>query len=203
MNAIIFDIDGTLIQSADVDDRLYRQSISAVLGPVDFRPSLADYEYVTDAGILTQLLDDNGLVNIPDPTQAIQSHFVASLKRHIAECGPFTEVPGAREFVATLLDSEHSGVAIATGGWRVSALLKLESAGFDAAAIPIATSDEHADRSRIMLSALAKLGTGFESITYYGDGTWDRDACASLGWSFVPVGRALNGLESFSAVTAG
>lgn len=203
MNAILFDIDGTLLQSADVDDRLYRQSVSAVLGPVDFRPSLADYEYVTDAGILAQLLDDNGLSDIPDPTHEIQARFVASLKRHISKCGPFTEVPGARDFVATLLGSENHRVAIATGGWRVSALLKLDSAGFDAAAIPIATSDEHVDRSRIMQSALAKLGKGFETITYYGDGTWDRDACASLGWSFVPVGRTLNGLESFSAVAAG
>lgn len=197
MNAVIFDIDGTLIQSADVDDRLYRQSVSAVLGPVVFRPSLADYEYVTDAGILTQLLEDNDLGDIPDPTRAIQSHFVASLERHISECGPFSEVPGARAFVATLLGSDQDRVAIATGGWRVSALLKLGSAGFDAATIPIATSDEHADRSQIMLSALAKLGTDFESVTYYGDGTWDRDACASLGWRFVPVGRTLNGLQSF------
>ena len=67
MNAVIFDIDGTLVQSAKVDDELYRQSITSVFGQVQFRPSSSDYEFVTDSGILSQLLDDNGLSDIPDP----------------------------------------------------------------------------------------------------------------------------------------
>jgi GNAT superfamily N-acetyltransferase len=45
--------------------------------------------------------------------------------------------------------------------------------------------------------ALSRLGSAFESVTYYGDGPWDRDACATLGWRFVPVGPALGGIDSF------
>ncbi len=200
MNAVIFDIDGTLVQSAEVDDELYRQSITSVLGHVQFRPGLSDYDFVTDSGILSQLLGDNGLSDIPDPTSAIQTHFVEALERHISANGPFVEVPGARKLLGALRNSRDHRVAIATGGWRVSAELKLESAGFDTKGIAIATSDAEYDRSRIMLSALSRLGTNFESVTYYGDGPWDRDACTTLGWQFVPVGPALNGLDSFSAI---
>ena len=199
MNAVLFDIDGTLIQSADVDDELYRQSVTTVLGPVRFRDNLADYDLVTDSGILAQVLADNELTRIPDPTKIIQSHFVDLLKRHIAGHGPFAEVPGARDIVANLRISDNHHVAFATGGWRCSALLKLRSAGFETSGIPLSTSDDDRDRSKIMLHALAQLGTDFESITYYGDGPWDRDACDALGWNFIAVGSALNGIESFSA----
>lgn len=198
MDALIFDIDGTLIQSADIDDALYRASVTAVLGAVRFRECWSDYERVTDSGILAQVLEDNDLTHTPDRTATIQAHFVRALEAHVAEHGPFREMPGARAYLAHHLESPEHGVAIATGGWRASALLKLRSAGFETTRIPIATSDDDHDRSRIMQAALEKLGRSCESVTYYGDGTWDRDACRELGWNFVPVGRALNGLESFS-----
>jgi len=199
MQAVIFDIDGTLVQSADIDDFLYRQAVTSALGPVQFRPTLADYDYVTDSGILSQLLQDNDLTNIPDPTPIIQSNFFAALEQHASTHGPFVEFPGARNFIGALCRSDQHCVAIATGGWRASAILKLTSAGFDTDGIPIATSDREYDRSRIMRAALADLGTGFESVTYYGDGPWDREACNALGWRFVAVGSALNGIQSFSA----
>lgn len=200
MHAVIFDIDGTLVQSAEVDDALYRKSVTSVLGPVRFRPSLSDYELVTDSGILMQLLDDNTLPITPDPSPAIQSEFIAELRRHIAAHGHFEEIPGARDLIKALQAFEDRSVAIATGGWRVSALLKLESAGFSTRGIPIATSDFEPDRSRIMRFALSQLGSTFESVTYYGDGVWDRDACRKLGWEFVAVGPTLNGLSAFSTI---
>lgn len=198
MHAVIFDIDGTLVQSAAVDDQLYRESVTSVLGAVRFRPSLADYEYVTDSGILSQILEDNGISTESDPTNKIRTRFVKALKCHILKNGPFAEVPGARRLVETLRKSKAHGVAIATGGWRVSAELKLRSAEFDTSDIPIATSDTEYDRTRIMLTALSSLGTSFQSITYYGDGPWDRDACISLGWNFIAVGPGLGGLEAYS-----
>ena len=200
MHAIIFDIDGTLIRSVDVDDRLYRQSVCDVLGPVQFRPSLTDYRYVTDSGILSEVLADNGLtldINLADSIKAL---FAGSLKDHMTQKGPFDEVPGARDLLNCLRGSDNHQVAIATGGWRVTAELKLTSARFDTSGIPVATSDNHFDRTEIMCTALSQLGDSMDTITYYGDGPWDRDACEALGWNFAPVGPALGGLESFSPV---
>ncbi len=197
MHAVIFDIDGTLIQSAEIDDYLYREAVRAIVGPVRFRNSLHDYDFVSDSGILSQLLEDNGLSGLPDPTERIQARFVEYLQQHIDDNGPFIEIPGARRHLDSLRNSNEHGVAIATGGWQVSARLKLASAGFETDGIPLASSDVAPDRTDIMRSALVELGTSFESITYYGDGPWDRDACERLGWRFVAVGTALDGITSF------
>ena len=81
-------------------------------------------------------------------------------------------------------------------------MLKLETAGFEIDGVPIATSDDHVDRAEIMSLALSRLGSTFDSVTYYGDGVWDREASAALGWQFVPVGPTLNGLSNFSVFSA-
>ena len=198
MHAVIFDIDGTLLQSAAVDDALYRQAVSAILGPVQFRESLAHYRLVTDGGILAQILIDNDLPHTPDPSVAVKAQFVELLRRHVRTHGPFVELPGARKLLNELRKSERHAVAIATGGWRDTALLKLTSARFDIGGIPLASSDDHHDRTEIMRTALEQLGTSVTSVTYFGDGPWDRDACRSLGWEFVAVGPELGGIDSFA-----
>lgn len=95
MRAVIFNIDGTLLQSASVDDALYRASVTAVLGPVRFRASLSDYDFVTDSGILSQVLNDNSLQSDLIQTIEIKARFVEALTSHIREYGPFQEIPGA------------------------------------------------------------------------------------------------------------
>jgi hypothetical protein len=64
LKAIIFDIDGTLIESMAIDSKLYFSSVTTVLGPVDFRESVSDYDNVTDSGIISQLADDVELANV-------------------------------------------------------------------------------------------------------------------------------------------
>ena len=200
MHAVIFDIDGTLLQSAEVDDRLYRQAVEAVLGPVVFRPTLNDYERITDSGILAQILVDNSLPTAPDPTAQIKTCFVGALRSYVAHEGPFRQLPGAGKLIADLRASERHAVAIATGGWAESALFKLESAGLAHAGIPVATSNDAMDRVEIMRIAASRLHVELESVTYYGDGPWDKAASEELGWKFVPVGEALGGLDSFEEI---
>lgn len=197
MYATIFDIDGTLLQSAAVDDALYRAAVGSVLGTVQFRPSLHAYDYVTDTGILSQIFQDNSIPSSPDSMEEIKFRFVELLTEHIDANGPFVEVPGAGRMLRGLLESPSHAVAIATGGWRESAELKLRSAGIDIAGIPLATANDHFERTGIMQIALTQLGNSFKSVTYYGDGPWDRDACAALGWRFVSVGPELSGIDSY------
>jgi len=197
MHAVIFDIDGTLIESAAVDDALYRDAVNNVLGPVRFRATLDHYDCVTDSGILTQVLADNALPREPDPTGPVRARFVELLRDHIDDNGPFPEIPGAKSVLRALQGADGHAVAIATGGWGASARLKLETAGFPLNDIPLASADDARDRAEIMRIALARLGASFETITYCGDGPWDRAASERLGWHFVPVGSALGGLESY------
>jgi FMN phosphatase YigB (HAD superfamily) len=201
VHAIVFDIDGTLLQSAAVDDALYRASVKRVLGDVQLRPTLHDYDFVTDAGVLAQILADNAIPNEQELLHDIKSHFVEALRRHVDDNGPFIEIPGASDLLTSLRESASHAVAIATGGWRESAELKLQSAGFDYSDVPLATANDHHERTEIMEIALSRLGAQFESVTYYGDGPWDRDACRTLGWQFIAVGPELGGLEHYRSVT--
>lgn len=200
MHAVVFDVDGTLVQSVEIDEILYKQSIREVIGDVEFRSRWSDYESVTDSGILLQVFRDNAIEYSPSQVRQIESIFLAALKAYIRINGPFIEIPGANMYLEKLCTSLSHRVAIATGGWKDSAVLKLSSAGFELREVPIATSSDSTDRAEIMTIAATRLGDRFESITYYGDGVWDRDACAELGWQFVPVGEALSGISSYHEV---
>ena len=59
---LIFDVDGTLVDSTGTDDTLYKAAIRSVLGDVRLRPTWSEYEHVTDAGLFREICSDNGLM---------------------------------------------------------------------------------------------------------------------------------------------
>lgn len=197
IHAVIFDIDDTLLHSMSADDVLYRQAIRDIVGDVRFRSQLADYEHVSDFGILCEVLQDNAIEVTDEVTTAIQRRFLDSLSAYVENNGPFREIDGARQLLDRLRGSDEHAVALATGCWRESALLKLHTAGFNVADLPLATADDAMPRVAIMQTALRALPAELASITYFGDGVWDQRACASLGWTFRPVGPGLNGINDY------
>lgn len=199
MKTIILDIDGTLIDSMGVDPKLYFASIERVLGPIGLR-ELSDYDHVTDSGILDQILDENDFSNRGEITASVKAIFIEGLHRHIEDSGSFPVIEGAVQFVERLRGSNEARVAIATGCWRESALLKLQTAGFNIDGIPLATSDHSSSRIEIMLSALQMTGSDGGDVTYFGDAEWDQRACHDLGWNFIAVGPRLGGIRSFSSI---
>jgi len=200
MKAVVFDVDGTLIESMTIDTDIFLSSISAILGPVEFRANLNDYDHVTDSGMIAQLLADNDLSGESSAIDLIRERYVASVSAHIESVGPYPVICGANQYIDRLRDSKEHKIAIATGGWRDSAILKLETSGIDVDGIPVASCDDSHSRAEIMHVALACLGDEFESITYFGDAEWDRRACQTLGWDFVPVGSDLGGIQSYDSV---
>ena len=203
MKAVVFDVDGTLLESMLIDGELYRSAIRSVLGDVGLRASFGDYTDVTDTGILDQVFDDNALPRSARQAASVRTCFVSALDRHIRDNGPLAEIPGASRMIGRLLRSDDHAVAIATGGWPESALLKLTSSGFGVDDIPLATADDSPVRTEIMACAAAKLGPDIDSIVYFGDAEWDREACRRLGWDFVAVGSALGGISSYDDVFRG
>lgn len=197
MDAIIFDIDGTLLHSVEADEMLLTRAIHATIDNAMIRPAYGDYAHMSDAGILAGVLEDNAIDTSSGIGVEIKRHFIQLLVEYVDTNGPFPAFPGSRDYVQRFIASTDHEVGIATGCWRDSAILKLESAGLGALGVPIATSDDAMDRIGIMQHALSQMPGEFSSVTYYGDGEWDRRATAELGWNFVPVGAALGGIRSY------
>ena len=197
MDIVAFDIDGTLLDSSDVDSTLYVEAVRTVLGDIKVRSDWSDYEHVTDQGLLRSIIRDNKLTEESGLISKVKEQFVQTLSDHLETHGPFEELPGALNFVQALQRSDNTRIVYATGGWRTSAKLKLQSSGFPLEGIPLSSSDDHDDRISIMRSAVSQLSINANAITYYGDGVWDKFACEKLGWRFVPVGKELGGIETY------
>jgi hypothetical protein len=182
-----------------VDPKLYYSSIERVLGPVLVR-DLNEYDHVTDSGILGQIIEENGFSGAGELTASVKALFMKELNRYIEDTGSFPVIDGAVQFIDRIRRLTDTRIAIATGCWRESAILKLQTSGFNIEDIPLATSDDSPSRVEIMRTALEMTGGGAETVTYFGDAEWDQLACQDLGWSFVAVGPRLGGISSFSSI---
>lgn len=186
MKHIMFDIDGTLIQSYELDSQCYVASVKSVLGitPDD---DWGAYEHTTDSGILKEIIS-----NLPQPLsytsteENVKQVFLSNLKAATNK-QPIIPIDGAITFFNELKGREDFSISIATGGWKESALLKLESAGFNLDGILLASANNHHSRVEIMKQALPSSTTAADAI-YFGDAEWDKRASEELGFQFVLVG---------------
>lgn len=199
---VIFDIDGTLVDTVADDARLYAVAVREVLGDVSLRPRWSDYEHVTDAGILRQICDENGL-SIAHCEQHVRARFGELMADHLRREGSCRPTPGALHLLETLRDMPACPTGIATGGWGHTARMKLARAGYDVSGMPLSSSDDGHERVRIMEQCRSSLPATAVTI-YVGDGDWDQRASERLGWRFIGVGSRLRGkcdhwLPDFSA----
>lgn len=186
---VMFDVDGTLVQSEIFDGECYLEAVLEVVGH-RLNPDWTIYTHVTDTGILDQFIDETGLQSEREKIQAeVKAAFLAKITDHL-EYERAQPVDGASKFIAALRAKGNVSLSIATGGWLESARMKLESAEIDVSGIPIASSNEHFSRTEIMKIAAAKAVGGKRiPCTYFGDGEWDQRACEELGFKFILVGE--------------
>jgi hypothetical protein len=191
----MFDIDGTLIESYDFDSECFTEAVKDVTG-LDIDTDWTRYKHVTDTGILNEFFKENSIKNESIITANIKSTFLTKIQARL-EKQSISEIPGALAFIAKLQTLDDVVISFATGGWYESAILKLQSAGMDVSNIPIASSNDHHSRIEIMkISEKRVMKESYLSFTYFGDGSWDLNACEELGVSFVLVGDKLEHNQS-------
>ena len=194
MHLVMFDIDGTLVDSAGFEGDFYAEAVHSVLRlPVDRNWDV--YEHVSDSGILGQLLREAELDGDHAELAArVQESFVANVSAYLTDNpSALREIAGAKHLVERLLALPGVRVAVATGGWQETARLKLRLVGIDAERLAFASSSDAQARTEIMQLAAqrAMRGTPFRRATYFGDGPWDRRASRQLGYNFIAIGRAV------------
>jgi phosphoglycolate phosphatase-like HAD superfamily hydrolase len=193
MKLVVFDIDGTLTRTDEIDEVCYVRAFEEELGWTGISTDWAAYPSCTDAAIALEIFAcHGGRPPVGGEIERVRRRFLSLLEAALAE-GPdlFTEIPGAGEALQRLRSDSRFRVALATGAWEASARLKLRAAGLEVDGIPLATSDDHPDREEIVRHAIARAEAGngpFECIVSVGDGVWDVRTARALGIGFVGIG---------------
>jgi phosphoglycolate phosphatase-like HAD superfamily hydrolase len=194
MHLVMFDIDGTLTQTDDVDGECYAQAVEEVLNTPPIDRDWSTYRHVTDSGIASEIIRTRfGRDPREGELESIKNRFVERLREALdgdsTRCLPVT---GASRMLTALTGRLDLFVALATGGWRQSALLKLATAGFHLDGIILATSDDSICRKQIMSVATSRAVERnrmeeFDRLVYVGDGVWDLRASQELGIRFIAI----------------
>ena len=198
MIAVIFDIDGTLVESAGFEDDLYIAAVRDVLGDVCIRKTWNTYRHVTDTGILRQIMEENRIrgedqIRGEGLIREVRAKFGDLVSQYLRNGCPCDPTIGAIDLIDELRAAPGFAVGFATGGWGHTARMKLEHAGFNPKRVVLASSDDGVERTAIMQKCLDALGNSFQRIVYVGDAEWDVRATRELGWHFIGVGPRLKG----------
>ncbi len=191
MHLVVFDIDGTLVESEDFDGILYAQAIRNTL-EIDVDEDWSGYRHQTDSGILNEVLDRHGVEGDRSLAHgSVRKEFIALVSGYLATRGDLLpEVPGARAFVSRLAGRPDVAVGIATGGWKETAAMKLRAIGLDPDSLSLASGSDAESRVEIMQVAetRALAGRAVDRKTYFGNRPWDWQASRRLGWHFIGIG---------------
>ena len=192
MGVILFDVDGTLTDTMDVDTRCFLQAFVDVCGFADVDPDWSHYRNATDAGIFQEVFESRrGRSPTASETVEFREHLVA-LFRSAALEQPFAPIRGAAALLARLRDRNEYRIGLATGCWSDAARVKMASAGFCYDDYPAGSADDAPDRETIVRIAAQRTAgetdKEWNRAIYVGDGVWDVKMSRLLGISFLGVG---------------
>ena len=194
INLVVFDVDGTLTATADVDSRCFAEAVSSEFGIEHVDADWTSYSEFTDSMIIDEIFRERfGRRPGSGEISRLIGRFLAALSRaHGERPQDFAEIPGAAALVDALRGRADWRVAIATGGWERSARLKLAYASIDADGVPLAAADDSPFRAGIVTAATERAaelaGQPFERVVLVGDTLWDVSTAAGLGRPFLGVG---------------
>ena len=195
MKLAIFDIDGTLTNTNTVDDGCFTRALSEAHGINEINTDWASYAHTTDSGITQQIFQERfGREPEDSELDKLRSCFVNLLSdQYHSNSSGFAEIAGASVALNALRRESDWAVAIATGSWRESALLKLRAAKINFDGIPAGFAEEGLSREEILQSAVSQALAqhqlnNFAKVVSIGDGVWDVRTASRLKFAFVGIG---------------
>ena len=200
MNLIIFDIDGTLCWSNNLDDQCFIQAFENVLSIKIEETNWDNYINITDHGIIEQLYNEHFNRN-PDIEifKKIKDRYLFLLRNEIERNErDFQEIPGALSFIK-ILKKERWIVGIATGGFQNTANFKLKKLGLNIDNYYIFYSDIYKTKREIIDSVIneTKRMIGREvlnRIIYVGDRPHDYEIATYMNLEFLGIDFKKTGL---------
>ncbi|MEM1326761.1 MAG: HAD family hydrolase [Bacteroidota bacterium] len=186
MRFVIFDIDGTLTDTKEVDDKCFMKAFEDSFNIDIWSQKWETLKEVTDWSITEEIvLSEWNRLPTNSEYESMISNFMSNLREEKAkDQSQFNEIPGAKDFFYRLEKSKQFKVGIATGGWEESALLKLKAIGIAINNVAFSNSSHHKSRAAILKNVIAQLSRKTQSIPkriiYFGDGEWDYKPCQNL-----------------------
>ena len=191
---VVFDIDGTLTDTNDVDDDCFRRAVADIFALTYASVDWSDAPHITDSSLARWLCQAHCHRDASDAELArLSAHFVDLLRQeHARVPARFAAIPGAQGLFAELRAAGW-WVALATGGWFLSAVLKLGVAGLHEPEMVLASASDALTRPEIFNLACQRAAENyrqpFTRVVFVGDAPWDVRTAAELGHGFVGVGR--------------
>jgi len=195
VNLAIFDIDGTLTNTNSVDTECFVKALSEAHAITEINTDWSTYPHTTDSGITLQIFQEKfGRGPDAPELEKFKSCFVNLLTEQCREnSSSFTEIAGASIALSRLKQESDWAIAIATGSWRESALLKLRAAKIEIDDIPAAFAEDGLSREEILQSAVSQALhkhqlSSFAKVVSVGDGLWDVRTAQRLNFAFLGIG---------------
>jgi phosphoglycolate phosphatase-like HAD superfamily hydrolase len=196
MNLVVFDLDGTLASTFDVDEECFVRALIESLGIESPNTNWMEYEHVTDSGVVREAFTRTfgRAPNAPEESRFIECFVGLLSDRYVSSTQRFGEIPGAASLIRGLKNNSEWGIAIATGGWERSARLKMRVANLGVEDCPAAFAESGPAREAIVTTAIRKAcehyrQEKFERIVSVGDAAWDVQTAKRLRLPFVGVAR--------------
>ena len=191
---VMFDIDGTLVDSLGAESIYYPLACEQALGLAGVSASWETYQNPTDRGIVSELVERqfNRSASASDYA-CVEKCFLSLLREaYRTKSKLCNEVPGAIIAFQRVQRIPDTVVSLATAGWNSTAKLKLSTAGFKIDGISITSSNDAATKTDIMRIAFERAKSqinvsDISSVTYIGDSAGDRRAAFALGFDFIGI----------------
>jgi phosphoglycolate phosphatase-like HAD superfamily hydrolase len=204
--AILFDIDGTLMDFHGAGRKSFVQALEKVFG---WRDDIAYIQFHgnTDLNVLREIFARHGA----ELTAARQRDFFATLAielEQLAVGAPSTRHPGVAELLAALAADDRVALGVVTGNIESTARIKLQHVGLHRHFHHGGYSDEHADRADIARQALTRLraelppGADFSAVWIVGDTSFDVAAAHAIGARCLAVATGRPTLAELRAAGA-
>jgi phosphoglycolate phosphatase-like HAD superfamily hydrolase len=191
----IFDNDGTICDTQDVEGRCYALAIECVTGLSLSTLDWTVYEEPTSSAIVRQLLAGDAAAK--EKEEQIKSEFCRLLQEERSNFpGDFAPIAGAIEFIERLSAERICSVAIATGCFDTTARFKLKCCGIALDHFPYATSSDTSRRRDIIPLAARRAGFDLSSVVFFGDAPWDVRVTTALGIPMIGIGRRYEQLRA-------
>ncbi|WP_430244181.1 HAD family hydrolase [Neorhizobium sp. DAR64861/K0K2] len=186
---VIFDVDGTLLDSAGLHHDLITAALARDGLDVTFQPWNA-YRHYTDLGVLSELFRHAyGRAIAADELAHYDRAYEAALVDHLST-SKLDEIAGAKSLLAALSARDDVAIAFATGSLRRMANVKLRLLGIEADRVALATGGEQLTRDDMVRDAASLAGARAREpidTIILGDGLWDQRAAEALGIPFIAL----------------